>query len=133
MKRKSLTHAVRLLCVLALSMSMTTAAFDADPSESTQPSPSYPAAVTRSEDGSEISKMYDLGPEDNPGGISWSDFEQEGYHYTLTDLRKQELPTNESRQYTETVTATRTYPGLANQDTQYIPKTIQDSGNSLTL
>lgn len=31
------------------------------------------------------------------------------------------------------VTATRTYPGLANQDTQYIPKTIQDGGNSMTL
>ena len=34
---------------------------------------------------------------------------------------------------TKTVTATRTYPGLANQDTQYIPKTIQDGGNSMTL
>ena len=115
-----------------------------------------------------------------------ADFEQDGYHYTLTDLLKQELPANESRQHTETVsmnskskdmgavlallpqtkefitedglsgvltlkldtvkvevagygsstktvTATRTYPGLANQDTQYIPKTIQDGGNSMTL
>lgn len=130
--------------------------------------------------------MYDLGPEDDPGGIPRSDFEQDGYHYTLTDLLKQELPANESRQHTETVsvnskskdmgavlallpqtkefitedglsgvltlkldtvkvevagygsstktvTATRTYPGLANQDTQYIPKTIQDGGNSMTL
>ena len=34
---------------------------------------------------------------------------------------------------TKTVTATRTYPGLANQDTQYIPKTIQEGGNSMTL
>ena len=34
---------------------------------------------------------------------------------------------------TKTVTATRTYPGLADQDTQYIPKTIQDGGNSMTL
>ena len=31
------------------------------------------------------------------------------------------------------MTATRTYPGLADQDTQYIPKTIQDGGNSMTL
>lgn len=130
--------------------------------------------------------MYDLGPEDDPGGIPRSDFEQDGYHYTLTDLLKQELPANESRQHTETVsvnskskdmgavlallpqtkefitedglsgvltlkldtvkveaagygsstktvTATRTYPGLADQDTQYIPKTIQDGGNSMTL
>ena len=127
--------------------------------------------------------MYDLGPEDDPGGIPRSDFDQDGYHYTLIDLLKQELPANESRQHTETVsvnskskdmgavlallpqtkefitedglsgvltlkldtvkvevagygsstktvTATRTYPGLASQDTQYIPKTIQDGGNS---
>ena len=42
-------------------------------------------------------------PEDSPAGIPRSDFEQEGYHYTLTDLLKQELPANESRQHTETV------------------------------
>ena len=186
MKRKTLTHGLRLLCVLALAMSLTTAAFAADPPEPTQPSPCYPTAVTRSEDGSEIRKMYDLGPEDDPAGIPRSDFEQQGYHYTLTDLLKQELPANESRQHTETVsvasqskdmgtvlallpqtkefitddglsgvltlkldtvnvevagygsstknlTATRTYPGLADQDTQYIPKTIEDNGHSLTL
>ena len=186
MKRKPLTHAARLLCALALSMSLAPAALAADPSEPTQPSPCYPTAVTRSEDGTEIRKMYDLGPEDDPGGIPRSDFEQDGYHYTLTDLLKQELPANESRQHTETVsvnskskdmgavlallpqtkefitedglsgvltlkldtvkvevagygsstktvTATRTYPGLANQDTQYIPKTIQDGGHSMVF
>ena len=31
MKRKTITHAARLLCVLALAMTMTTAAFAADP------------------------------------------------------------------------------------------------------
>ena len=103
MKRKPLTHAARLLCALALSMSLAPAALAADPSEPTQPSPCYPTAVTRSEDGTEIRKMYDLGPEDDPGGIPRSDFEQDGYHYTLTDLLKQELPANESRQHTETV------------------------------
>ena len=186
MKRKPLTHGLRLLCVLALAMSLTTAAFAADPPEPNQPTPCYPTTVTRSEDGSEIRKMYDLGPEDDPAGIPRSDFEQEGYHYTLTDLLKQELPANESRQHTETVsvasqskdmgtvlallpqtkefitddglsgvltlkldtvnvevagygsstknlTATRTYPGLADQDTQYIPKSIEDNGHSLTL
>ena len=186
MKRKPLAHAARLMYVLALSMCLAPAVLAADPSEPTQPSPCYPTTVTRSEDGTEIRKMYDLGPEDDPGGIPRSDFEQDGYHYTLTDLLKQELPANESRQHTETVsvnskskdmgavlallpqtkefitedglsgvltlkldtvkvevagygsstktvTATRTYPGLANQDTQYIPKTIQDGGNSMTL
>ena len=186
MKRKPLTHAARLLCALALSMSLAPAALAADPSEPTQPSPCYPTAVTRSEDGTEIRKMYDLGPEDDPGGIPRSDFEQDGYHYTLTDLLKQELPANESRQHTETVsvnskskdmgavlallpqtkefitedglsgvltlkldtvkvevagygsstktvTATRTFRGLANQVSQYIPKSIEDGGNSMTL
>ena len=34
---------------------------------------------------------------------------------------------------TRQVSATRTYPNLAGQDTQYIPKTIQDGGRTLTL
>ena len=46
MKRKTITHAARLLCVLALAMTMTTAAFAADPPEPAQPSPCYPTAVT---------------------------------------------------------------------------------------
>ena len=186
MKRKAITHAARLLCVLSLALTVTTAAFADEPPEPTQATPCYPTAVTRSEDGSEIRKMYDLGPEDNPAGIPRSDFEQDGFHYTLTDLLKQELPTNESRQHTETVsvssqskdmgavlallpqtrefitedglsgvltlkldtvnvevsgygsttkslTATRTYPGLSDQDTQYIPKSVEDGGNTLTL
>ena len=61
----------------------------------------YPTSVTRSEDGTEIRKVYDLSPEQNPAGIPRSDFEQDGFHYTLTDLLKQELPENESRQHTE--------------------------------
>jgi len=179
-------HAARFLCILALSMSLTTAAFAADPPEPAQASPCYPTAVTRSEDGTEIRKMYDLGPENDPSGIPRSDFEQDGFHYTLTDLLKQELPANESRQHTETVSVssqskdmasvlallpqtkefitedglagtlalkldtvnvevagygsatrslnvTRSYPGLADQDTQYLPKTINDNGHSLTL
>uniref|UniRef100_UPI0026057E7F LPXTG cell wall anchor domain-containing protein n=1 Tax=uncultured Oscillibacter sp. TaxID=876091 RepID=UPI0026057E7F len=34
---------------------------------------------------------------------------------------------------TKSLTATRTYPGLADQDTQYIPKSVSDNGHSLTL
>ena len=186
MKRKPLTHAARLLCALALSLSLAPAAFAADPSEPTQPSPCYPTAVTRSEDGTEIRKMYDLGPEDDPTGIPRSDFEQDGFHYTLTDLLQQELPEHESRQHTETVSleskykdmesvlallpqekefvtedglsgtlslqldtvqveaagcgsstrevsATRSYPNLASQDTANIPKSIEEDGRTLTL
>ena len=183
MKRKLVPHVARLLCVLALSASMTTAALAADPSA---PSQCYPTTVTRSEDGGEIRKMYDLGPEDDPAGIPRSDFRQDGFHYTLTDLLKQELPENESRQHTEHIsvesakkdmesvlallpqerefitddglmgtltlrldtvqvepsgygTATkeistkRSYPNLAEQDTQYLPKTITENGKTLTL
>ena len=142
--------------------------------------------MTRSEDGSEIRKLYDLSPEDDPAGIPRSDFEQDGFRYTLVELLKQELPEYEERQHTETVslasknkdmesvlallpqqkefitddgfmgtltlrletvqvevagygsatkelTATRSYPNLAGQDTQYIPKTIEDNGKTLTL
>ena len=46
----------------------------------------YPTSVTRSEDGAEIRKVYDLSPEQDPAGIPRSDFEQDGFHYTLTDL-----------------------------------------------
>ena len=180
---------VMTLCVLVLTLTMALcpAALAADlGSAATAAQVCYPTSISRSEDGTELKKIYDLGPEDDPGGIPRSDFEQDGYHYTLTDLLKQELPANESRQHTETVsvnskskdmgavlallpqtkefitedglsgvltlkldtvkveaagygsstktvTATRTYPGLADQDTQYIPKTIQDGGNSMTL
>ena len=64
----------------------------------------YPTSVIQNEDGTEIRKFYDLSPEDDPSGIPRSDFEQDGFHYTMTDLLKQELPENESRQHTETVT-----------------------------
>ena len=63
----------------------------------------YPTSVTRSEDRAEIRKVYDLSPEQDPAGIPRSDFEQDGFHYTLTDLLQQELPEHESRQHTETV------------------------------
>lgn len=178
----------RLLAVCALALTLTMAhppaAHAADRADPTQVC--YPTAVTQNEDGTEIRKFYDLSPEDDPAGIPRSDFEQDGYHYTLVDLLKQELPEHESRQHTETVTlesknkdmasvlallpqekefvtddgltgiltlwldtvqvepsgyasstrqvsATRSYPDLAGQDTQYIPKTIQDGGRTLTL
>ena len=136
----------------------------------------YPVAVEQSEDGAEIRKTYDLAPEEDPAGIPRSDFEQNGWHYTLTDLLKQETPEYQERQYSETVTVTSknkdmesvlallpqekefvTEDGLSgtltlqlstvrvetagygsstkteSQDTQYIPKTIQDGGRTMTL
>ena len=94
------------LCVLALTLTMALcpAALAADlGSAATTAQVCYPTSINRSEDGTELKKIYDLGPEDDPAGIPRSDFEQDGFHYTLTDLLKQELPENESRQHTETV------------------------------
>ena len=50
----------------------------------------YPTAIVRGDDGTELKKIYDLSPEDDPAGIPRSDFRQDGFHYTLTDLLKQE-------------------------------------------
>lgn len=173
------------ICAVALMLYMTTvSAFAVEPELAAQAC--YPTAVTRTEDGAEIRKMYDLGPTDDPAGIPRSDFDQDGFHYTLVDLLKQELPANESRQHTETVslpskskdmasvlallpetkefitedglagiltlkldsvkvevagygsstkalTAKRTYPSLATQDTSGIPKSVEDNGHELTL
>ena len=63
----------------------------------------YPTAVEESEDGGEIRKVYDLTPDQDPAGIPRSDFEQNGIHYTLTDLLKQEMPEYQERQHTEEV------------------------------
>ena len=170
-----------LMTAMILSLVCIPSALAADTS-----SACYPTSVTRSEDGTEIRKVYDLGPEEDPAGIPRSDFQQDGVRYTLVDLLKQELPENESRQHVETVTlesknkdmasvlellpqqrefvtddglsgtltlqldtvqvevagygsstrevsATRSYPNLASQDTANIPKTIEDNGRTLTL
>ena len=95
MKRKI----IPTLLALALTASLAPAAFAAAP-----PTPCYPTSVTRSEDGAQIRKVYDLGPQDDPAGISRSDFQQEGFHYTLIDLLRQEAPEREERFHTETVT-----------------------------
>ena len=180
MKKQALT-----LCAAALmlTMALAPAAYAVDRG----PNPAcYPTAVTRSEDGSEIRKVYELGQGEDPAGIPRSGFEQEGFRYTLVDLLKQESPEYEERYHTETVSlpskdkdmasvlallpaqrefvtedgltgtldlqletvqveaagygsavrevsATRSYPNLASQDTANIPKSIQDGGRTLTL
>ena len=171
------------LCAMALTLAM---ALPVQAAAAETVAVCYPTSITRSEDGGEIRKIYDLSPTDDPAGIPRSDFEQDGFRYTLTDLLKQELPEYEERKHTETVSleskskdmasvlallpqerefitddgltgtltlqldtvqvevagygsstkevqATRSYPNLAGQDTQYIPKTIEDNGRTLTL
>ncbi len=36
----------------------------------------YPTAIVRNDDGTELKKIYDLSPEDDPAGIARSDFEK---------------------------------------------------------
>ena len=167
--------------LVALSMALPITAYAATDAEVC-----YPTAVEQSEDGTQLKRIYDLTPETDPAGISRSDFERDGFHYTLVELLRQELPADESRQHTETVTlqsekkdmesvlallpqerefvtddgltgtltlkldtvrvevsgygsttrqltATRSYPNLVGQDTQFIPKSIEDGAKTLTL
>lgn len=60
----------------------------------------YPTAIVRNDDGTELKKIYDLSPEDDPAGIARSDFEKDGYHYTLVDLLREQKE-NISRQTVE--------------------------------
>ena len=89
---------------LCLTLALTPTALAAD-FESAVPDAKvcYPTAIVRNDNGTELKKIYDLSPEDDPAGIARSDFRQDGFQYTLTDLLKQELPENESRQHTEHV------------------------------
>ena len=171
---------ITLCAALALCAALSLPAFAADSGVC------YPTAVEQSEDGTQLKRIYDLTPEADPAGISRSDFERGGFRYTLVELLRQELPADESRQHTETVTlqsekkdmesvlallpqerefvtddgltgtltlkldtvrvevsgygsatrqltATRAYPNLIGQDTQFIPKSIEDGGRTLTL
>ncbi len=175
----------RLVLALSLSVLLGTSAL-AEAAPVADSRLCYPTSVTQSADGLEIRKAYDLSPEEDPAGIPRSDFEQEGVHYSLSDLLKQELPEYEERTHTETVTlnspskdmgsvlallpqkkefitedgmkgtlslqlatvkvevagygstsktvsTTRSYPNLSGQDTQYVPKSIEENGRTMTL
>ena len=66
---------ISTLCamVLVLILTMAPAVYAADLSPG---SACYPTSVSRSEDGTEIRKVYDLSPEESPAGIARSDFDQ---------------------------------------------------------
>ena len=181
MKTKWFTRLAALSVAAVLSCALMPAAHAAE-----LPEVCYPTSIQCSEDKTELKKIYDLSPDADPAGIARSDFEKDGYHYTLVDLLRQELPENESRQHTEHVSVEsarkdmesvlallpqerefitdeglvgtltlrldtvqvepsgygsstkeistkRSYPNLAEQDTQYIPKSIEDNGRTLTL
>ena len=181
MKTKWFTRLAALSVAAVLSCVLLPAAHAAE-----LPEVCYPTSIQCSEDKTELKKIYDLSPDADPAGIARSDFEKDGYHYTLVDLLRQEIPENESRQHTEHVSVEsakkdmesvlallpqerefitddgltgtltlkldtvqvepsgygsstkqlsvkRSYPNLAEQDTQYIPKSIEDNGRTLAL
>ena len=102
--KRMLSLCAAALC-LTLALTPTALAADFEPA-APNAKVCYPTAIVRGDDGTELKKIYDLSPEDDPAGIPRSDFRQDGFHYTLTDLLKQELPENESRQHTEHVSGT---------------------------
>ena len=72
------------LCLLTLSLVWTLcpAALAIEPmGASVTAQVCYPTSISRSEDGAQLKKIYDLGPEEDPAGIPRSDFEQDGFHY----------------------------------------------------
>ena len=92
----------RIITVCAVLLALSTALFA--PARAAEESPvCYPTAIIVSEDGTELQKIYDLSPEADPAGIPRSDFEQGGFHYTFTDILRQELPEYEERLHTESV------------------------------
>ena len=85
--------------LLVLSVALVSSAFAAEESPVC-----YPTAISVSDNGTELKKIYDLSPEADPAGIPRSDFERNGFHYTFVDILRQELPEYVERQHTETVT-----------------------------
>lgn len=65
----------------------------------------YPVDVTENFDGNnrQIIKTYELSSKDNPADIPRSDFERNGWNYTLTDILKHETANAKTREHKETV------------------------------
>jgi len=92
---------ITLVTLTALIFLLGTSAFAAD-SPATQAS-SYPVDVIRSEDGTEVRKIYDLLPDENPPGVLRDSFKQQGFEYTFFDVIREELWKTDTRDCTEEV------------------------------
>ena len=64
-----------------------------------------PADMVQSRDGKELRKIYVLPLEDDPACIPTDDFEQDGFHYSFSELLRQEQEEAEEREHSETLTA----------------------------
>ena len=84
------------ITILAVLLLLSTTAFAAE----------YPSQVSYSMNNGifEVRKTYELPVDQEPSMQAKQSFEQDGYSFTLTDLLRQELPEQQSKEYTETVT-----------------------------
>ena len=84
------------ITILAVLLLLSTTTFAAE----------YPSQVSYSMNNGifEVRKTYELPVDQEPSMQAKQSFEQDGYSFTLTDLLRQELPEQQSKEYTETVT-----------------------------
>lgn len=84
------------ITILAVLLLLSTTSFAAE----------YPSQVSYSMNNGifEVRKTYELPVDQEPSMQAKQRFEQDGYSFTLTDLLRQELPEQQSKEYTETVT-----------------------------
>lgn len=84
------------ITILAVLLLLSTTAFAAE----------YPSQVSYSMNNGifEVQKTYELPVDQEPSMRAKQSFEQDGYSFKLTDLLRQELPEQQSKEYTETVT-----------------------------
>ena len=84
------------ITILAVLLLLSTTAFAAE----------YPSQVSYSMNNGifEVRRTYEMPVDQEPSMQAKQSFEQDGYSFTLTDLLRQELPEQQSKEYTETVT-----------------------------
>ena len=84
------------ITILAVLLLLSTTTFAAE----------YPSQVSYSMNNGifEVRKTYELPVDQEPSLQAKQSFEQDGYSFTLTDLLRQELPEQQSKESTETVT-----------------------------
>ena len=96
------------ITILAVLLLFSTTAFAAE----------YPSQVSYSMNNGifEVRKTYELPVDQEPSMQAKQSFEQDGYSFTLTDLLRQELPEQQSKEYIETVTVSSESKAVTTED-----------------
>ena len=84
------------ITILAVLLLLSTTAFAAE----------YPSQVSYNLNNGifEVRKTYEMQVDEEPSAQAKQSFEQDGYSFVLTDMLRQELPEQQAKEYTETVT-----------------------------